>query len=206
MKIQNYLFILDVALKALLLFFFLSEHTVGQKLIISNCMSPAAKQMGVAPPHWHGRSWLWWSNLTYVPVSYSTWHNPLISGSKGPNLPSVPGLGFRGPPPPQLCPVALSSALPVAMPKSRRWHSNFLSPSQSTPTRVYSEKVLLLCHQRLQTEVERVRLCLFTLFTMWRQSRGECICVRDSNRQHLALNVSLCVSVCVHTLSAHICL
>lgn len=61
-------------------------------------MLPSAKQMGVASPHWHARSWLWWSNMTYVPVSYTAWHDPLISRSKGPNLPSVPRLRFRGAP------------------------------------------------------------------------------------------------------------
>lgn len=70
----------------------------GQLPIIGYCMSPPAKRRGVASPHWHGRSWLWWSNLTYVPVSYTTWHDPLISRSTGPNLPSVPRLRFRGAP------------------------------------------------------------------------------------------------------------
>lgn len=54
--------------------------SLGQQPIV---MLSVAKQLGVASPHWHGRSWLWWSNLTYVLVSYAAWHDPLISKVQG---------------------------------------------------------------------------------------------------------------------------
>lgn len=82
---------------------------IGQQPIISYCMSPPAKQLGVASPCWHRGSQLWWSNLTYVPLSYTTWHDPLISRSMRPNpaicpkakvqrAPAVPHCPLRGPP------------------------------------------------------------------------------------------------------------
>lgn len=53
---------------------------------------------GLTLTHSHGGARLWWSNLTCVPVSYTAWHDPLISRFKGPHLPSVPRLRFRGAP------------------------------------------------------------------------------------------------------------
>lgn len=74
--------------------------SLGQQSIVSHC-TVCNHQLSSWPwpcPHSDGRSRLWWSNLTYVPVSYTAWHDPLISKSKGPNLPSVPRLKFRGAP------------------------------------------------------------------------------------------------------------
>lgn len=118
--------------------FFLNEHVVGHEPVISYFMSTPAKQMGVASPHWHGGPQLWWSNLTYVPVSYSTWQNPLISGSKGPNLPSVPGLRFRGPPTVPDCSLCGPPSRDAKEQKVTFQLSVPLSLSHSTPTPLHS--------------------------------------------------------------------
>lgn len=174
--------------------------SLGQQPIV---MLSVAKQLGVASPHWHGRSWLWWSNLTYVLVSYAAWHDPLISKVQGSKPAICPkAKGSEGLP---LCPIALSVALPVEAPRSRRWHSNFLSLSfsRSTPTPVNSGVRFIPRKLGLKWGTTLVPLTtkggresLVCLFTMWGRSRG--VCMRVSNRQHLALNVC---SVCVHALA-----
>lgn len=151
-----------------------------------------------AGPHPIGRSRLWWSNLTYVPVSYTTWHSPLISRSKGPHLPSVPRLRFTRAPTVPHC--------TLRGPASREeqkvtFQLSFPTLSSSTPTLVDSRLGLFwesldpskasLCQDWLQKEVEGV----------W------CVCLQCEEAAKESLKSvapgfeSLTVCFCVHALA-----
>lgn len=178
-------------------------------------MSPPAKQLGVASPHWHGRSRLWWSNLTYVPVSYTAWHDPLISKVQGSK--------------PAICPKAEVQKGPHCAPLHSPWPSQlrcqgaegdiptfcrFLSLYLCRSSTLVNSRVRFILRKlgskrgtALPTlTTKRGGESLVCLFTMWKRSRGERVCMSVSNRQHLALNVSVCVSLCMHSLPTRICL
>lgn len=164
----------------------------------------------MASPPWHSGSWLWWSNLTYSPVSYTAWHDPLISRFKGPNLPSVPELRFRGAPTVPHCTLV---ALPAETPSSRRWHSNFLPLSRALPLSLSSQLQVRFILRKLGSKrgttlptitTKRGGESIVRLFTMWKRSGGECVCARVSIQLHLALNVSPCTCVHTHTPCKHL--
>lgn len=160
-------------------------------------------QLGVASPRWHDGPRLWWSNLTYSPVSYTAWHDPLISRFKGPNLPSVPELRFREAPTVPHCTLV---ALPAEMPTNRRWHSNFLTLSLARlQVRFILRKLGSKWGVTLPTiTTERGGESIVRLFTMWKRIVRVRVSVRVSIRLHLALNASPCACVHAHTPCKHL--
>lgn len=157
-------------------------------------------QLGVASPRWHDGPRLWWSNLTYSPVSYTAWHDPLISRFKGPNLPSVPELRFREAPTVPHCTLV---ALPAEMPTNRRWHSNFLTLSLARlQVRFILRKLGSKWGVTLPTiTTERGGESIVRLFTMWKRSRGRvCLCesLNSAASGFERLTVRLCA--CSHSL------
>lgn len=161
-------------------------------------------QLGVASPRWHDGPRLWWSNLTYSPVSYTAWHDPLISRFKGPNLPSVPELRFREAPTVPHCTLV---ALPAEMPTNRRWHSNFLTLSLARlQVRFILRKLGSKWGVTLPTiTTERGGESIVRLFTMWKRSRGR-VSVWESQFGCIWLWTPHRALVCMLTLPANICL